>query len=321
MTHSPPNALTFPVILSPSAHRRAAACRQAHHGTPMAKQAYLNTLAVFAVEFYLTCMGVTTHTQNSDCGDAIARSLLDVADLLLPNLGTLECRPVMPRASSMWVPPEVWCDRIGYVAVQLDPKLQQAQLLGFTKTVVTEEVPIHQLQSLAQFLTYLHTLQPVASTHPPLIQLGRWLDNWFEQGWQALHQWERATTPTMAFRSLALDVSSHSHVPSVCTRGVKLLDFGLQLGNQSIALLVAVAPERSDTVALRVQAHPVGGATHLPGALELGLISDAGEVLQHVTARNQDNFIQLNQFVGRSGERFGIRVTLEQVSVTEYFVI
>jgi hypothetical protein len=53
-------SLTFTVPLSSSAHHLAEQfCRQ-QSNQKKAKQVYLNTLAVSAVNFYLRCMGVET---------------------------------------------------------------------------------------------------------------------------------------------------------------------------------------------------------------------------------------------------------------------
>jgi hypothetical protein len=78
-----------------------------------------------------------------------------VADLVLPNVGKLECRPVLPAEIAFEIPLEVIIDRIGYVAIQFHQKLDSVDLLGFAPAITSEEPPqtirLEELQSL----TYL----------------------------------------------------------------------------------------------------------------------------------------------------------------------
>jgi hypothetical protein len=53
--------------------------------------------------------------------------------------------------------------------------------------------------------------------------------------------------------------------------------------------------------------------------MKLMLLSKAGKTLQEVTARTQDNYIQLKTFKGEPGRKFSIKVTLGDVSVNENF--
>jgi len=61
-------------------------------------------------------------------GDA---DTLDVADVEIPNLGKLECRPVLPETQVVHIPPEVWSDRLAMWL--LEDHRFSATLLGFTK--------------------------------------------------------------------------------------------------------------------------------------------------------------------------------------------
>ncbi len=99
----------------------------------------------------------------------------------------------------------------------------------------------------------------------------------------------------------------------------KLLDLGMQLGNQNVALLVNIKEETEKKLAILIQLHPGGGARCLPPNLKLILMSKAGKILQEVQSRNQDNYIQLKPFKGEQGKRFQIQVSLGSVSITENF--
>ncbi len=74
-------SFTFIVPLSPSSHRLAEQFCQQHRDTQKARQVYLNTLAVSAVNFYLHCMGVETSWETSQSYDFVMQAAMDVADV------------------------------------------------------------------------------------------------------------------------------------------------------------------------------------------------------------------------------------------------
>jgi hypothetical protein len=316
MTRELSEILTFTVPLGSEPHRLAQQfCRQ-QSNHKKAKQVYLNTLAVSAVEFYLHCMGIGTNRSGSSSWNPVMQFLMDVADLEIPSLGKLECRPVLPEVQIVHIPPEVWSDRIGYVAVQLDCSLQAATLLGFTQTApASSELPISQLRSLADLLEHLRQIR---QPEPLKIQvnLSQWFQNLFEAGWQSLE-----TLLEKEQQNLAFGFRSASQLSEASVKGAKLIDLGLQLGSQSIALLVAIAPETDQKVGILVQVHPTGGENYLPFNIRLVLLSESGETLQEVQSRSQDNYIQLKRFRGSSGECFNIQIACGETSVTENFII
>jgi len=315
-------SLTFTVALSSSAHRLAQQFRGQQSNPQKAKQVYLNTLAVFAVKFYLRCMGIETDWQTSQSWSPVMQSLMNVADLNVVGLGKLECRPVLPETQIVYIPPEVWSDRVGYVAVQLDSSLEKATLLGFTKTASTDELPLSQLQSLADLLEHLSQIQqPIhvneSATSPVgMVNLSRWFDNLFEMGWQSLEAL-LGTDST----SLALSLRGDAPLSKVTAKRAKLIDLGVQLQGQSVALLVAITQEAEGKVGILVQMHPMGGQTYLPPNLRLSLLSESEEVFQEVQSRSQDNYIQLRRFRGLPGEYFNVQVALGDAQRTETFVI
>jgi hypothetical protein len=86
-------------------------------------------------------------------------------------------------------------------------------------------------------------------------------------------------------------------------------------------LLIALAPEDEQTVAIRVRVYPARDESYLMPHLRVLLLSETGEVLQEVESRSQDNAVQLNPFSGHPGERFSIQVVLNEASVVEEFII
>lgn len=312
-----PETTAFTIPLSASAHHLAQQFCHQQGSVQKVKQVYLNALAVSAVECYLQCMGIKTNRGASQSHDPIMQSALDVADLELPGKGKLECRPLLPNTPVLHIPPEVWSDRIAYIAVQLSPSLQEATLLGFAPTGC-QEIAVDQLRSLDDLLIYLDSIQPPAVHR---VNLSQWLENLFETGWQSLAGLTGVAQPRLAatFRNSA----------ETAIRRAKLIDLGVHLGAESVALLVAINPiepaaaelEAKPMVEVWVQLHPTGETSYLPPDISLSLRSDQSETLQAVISPHQDNYIQLKRFRGTPGECFDIRVAFGETCTTESFVI
>ncbi len=128
-----------------------------------AKQVYLNTLAVYAVSNFLEWLNIETDLAAGDSWNSVIRLFNDVADLVIPNLGKLECRPVLPGETVITLPPEVTEDRICYIAVQFQEQLNEVQLLGFMPALDPEEplsqIEIANLQPIENLIDYLDRLE------------------------------------------------------------------------------------------------------------------------------------------------------------------
>lgn len=308
-------SLNCTVPLGSSAHSLAEKFCRKQSNRKKGKQVYLNTLAVSAVQFYLNCMEIETDWEASFSWDLIMQTLMDVADLDITGLGKLECRPVLPESQIVHIPPEVWLERIGYVAVQFDSSLRQATLLGFAEIVTIEELPVTQLRSLTDLLEHLNQIRQLRQMKMR-VNLSQWLDHLFADGWQSLE----ALLATNG-QNLALNFRNDSHLSDNGVRGAKLIDLELQLGNQSVVLLVGIAKAIEEKMGILVQVHPISVESYLPAQLRLSLLSEAGSVLQEVRSRTQDCYIQMKRFWVESGEKFSIQVALDEAKVTENFVI
>jgi hypothetical protein len=95
---------------------------------------------------------------------------------------------------------------------------------------------------------------------------------------------------------------------------------GVQLGNKSLVILIALTPYADDKVGIKVQVHPSEGEKHLPSHVRLALL-ESGEIRQEVQSRNRDKFIQLKRFKSVPGTSFSVQVALGDVSLTEDFEI
>lgn len=292
---------TFTVPLALEAHSQAKEFRRYQSNPQKAKQVYLNTLAIYAANVYLQCRGFETELEMSASWNPVMQMLMDTADLMVKNRGKLECRPVLSDAAIICVPPEVWSDRIGYVVVQLDESLREATLLGFVEKVTSLELPLEQLRSLEEFPGYLNQINP-------LVNLSQWFENVFEAGWQAVETLINTESTELAF--------SFRSAPAL--RRYKLIELGTP--NQSVAMIISLSQQSEQEMDISVEVQPPKGQTYLPSNLQLIVFNEDGDTVIDARTRSDNKTIQL-EFGGESGDRFGVKVALGNVSVTENFVI
>ncbi len=318
MTINTIHPFTFTVPLGWKAHAAAEQQRRSQRNPEKAKQVYLNTLAVYAVHIYLQCQGFNTDWQKRDSANPVMQTLLDSADLPVKHCGTLECRPVLPDAETVYIPAEVFQERIAYVAVQFNDSLREATLLGFAETVTTQTLLLEKLQPLENLTVYLNQIRQANSPKLP-VNLRQWLENSFEKGWQTVESLLGAEVGNVAFAFRDASQLQLRHQPIV--KRAKIIDLGMALADRSVALLVAIIPLKEQKISILIQVHPGSGERYLSPNLQLTLLSEAGETLQEVSSRSLDNFIQLPRFRCNSGERFTIQVSLQGVSVSEEFFV
>ena len=166
--------LTVPIELK--AHEMARHLAAAQSTVQKGKRVYLNALAVYAVHSYLKWLQIETDFNSSDSFNPAKTALANIADLLIPGIGSLECRPVLPGETAIFLPDEVIENRIGYVGVQFSDRLDSVQLLGFVPSLdssnplqqlaVAELMPIdtliEQITRLEEAIAFLETDDPVA---------------------------------------------------------------------------------------------------------------------------------------------------------------
>jgi hypothetical protein len=296
-------SFTFKVMLSFEAHSLAQKYSKLQSSPRKAKQVYLNILSVYAVNFYLQCMGFETDWPGSDSCNPLMLQLLDVADLNVKHFGKLECRCVLPEQKFCSIPPDVWEDRIGYIAVQFNSSLQEATLLGFTKNP-SQEVPLRQLQSLENFLDYMSSIQL-----PKIVNLRNWFEGCFEEGWQTIKELftEDQLELVQSFRS-AVSIA----------RGQEI-DLGMQLAEHKLALVVRMPPQLDSEINITVQVHPLENKNYLPKNLILSVLDESESVILEAESRDEDNFIQL-ALIAEMGEKFRIKISLEESTIIQDFV-
>lgn len=266
------------------------------------EQVYFNTLAVCTVNEYMQIMDIPSDITASDSWSQAMRLYADVADLKLSQLGHLECRPV--RSGTLcYIPPDVPDDRIGVVVVEIDSEHQQATLLGFTQTVRAGELSIDQLQPVDSLLEYLDCLE----RQQVEVNLSQWLLNIFETNWQSLEEILAPKAPLLAFRKSSI------------TRG-KLVDLGLHLPHQLVALVVTLTPKTSVEIQIKMRVYPTNEQVHLPENLTVQVLDGEGTSVMEARAKTANTHITL-ELSAQLGERFSVLLKLGNTNVTEHFIV
>jgi hypothetical protein len=194
----------------------------------------------------------------------------------------------------------VYCRLLEPTAIPLPFALTNSQVAieGITPSALVQASDMHESNLvLPEYLKETRT------------KLSLWLQGVFDEAWLAI---DALINPEA---DLAL---STRKAEEATTRG-KLINLGMQLGSQTVALMVAIAEEAEEKLAILIQLHPTGEKRYLPPSLKLTLLSKAGKILQEVQARSEDNYIQLIPFKGKPGKRFSIEVSLRDISVREDF--
>lgn len=325
--------------ITESARTTAQTFAQAQPTPAKARQVLRNSLAVWVMNDYCQMMGLPTDLEQSDSWNPLTQMMANVADLTLPGIGQLECRPVRVDADRCLVPPEVWDLRVGYVVVALDEPLQTAQLRGFTPTVTEEDLPLSKLQPVEYLFDHVDALRQAIATSPAtnlaggvaiameaVVHLSQWLEDIFDAGWQTVETLLNADniTPAMSFRGTDIreniepEPSPDNAAGKI--RRAKLIDLAVRLGAQQVVLLVELQPESPTKTHIGLQVHPADGQPFLPSELELFVLEPSEAIFMQAQSRQADNYIQL-QFSGEPGEHFKVRIILGNAQYLEEFII
>ncbi|MEO0645732.1 MAG: DUF1822 family protein [Cyanobacteria bacterium J06650_10] len=328
----------FTVSLSLSAHAQAETARKQHRQPAQAKQAYLNALAVYATHTYLDCMAFDSAIATNH--NRMQQTLLNSAPLTVNGSDQLECRPVLPTETELFVPPEVQCDRLGYIAIRLSEDLKKATLLGFIESVNSDYTPLSQLQPIEQLtekLAHLISRSKAAKTDSTQAKvadptrLSNWLNNVVEAGWQTLDSLlesvSRQDQLALGFRSAPevsdapatqqtpSDIQSDNSVIQRC----KQIQLEQNAENLDVILQVGFFQQSINEVEVWVQLRPIETQSLLPTSLQLRVLDQNDHDVMQAEARSTEA-IQL-KFVGTVGEQFSLKIDWQSTSFIESFVI
>jgi hypothetical protein len=299
------------IPLGTEAHRYAEEFAAQQRNPQKGKQVYLNTLAVYAVHRYLDWINIETDLNQSDSWQSGNRMLFDVADIVLPGTGKLECRPVLPDEEILYLPEEVRYDRIGYVAVRFGQQLNQVELLGFMPSEFIidslEQIQLDKLHALNDIIGYLKKAESAK-----IIALRKWLEGKYPSGW--LSTLDLVKTPSFK-RSNPTTLQ-----PSAVR--AKEINLGGKLADRTFALVVRLTPIDANNTEIQVYLYPTSKSPYddLPDDVQLIIVNEEGLDFMHAQTRKLDRSLCLS-FSGKVGEKFGVKITFENACISESFMI
>jgi Protein of unknown function (DUF1822) len=317
--------VTFKVPLTSTFHQIAEELRKQQRFPERAKQVYLNTLSVLAVDSYLQCMGIETDLAASNSQNPIMIILSDTADLIIKNIGKLECRTLLPNQEFVHIPLEAQEDRIGYIVVQMNESLREATLLGFVKELETEDLPINQLQSLEDFLEHIETLSQVTVTQSvglleTVADTLQQIFNTLDSSWQTMESLLGIEPPKMVEGYRQLQGSTIER-PDKGFMRAKQIDLDSQLPSQQIALVVALMPaDDPEEIDVLVEVRPTSLSNELPRDLQLMLLDQIGAIILYAQRKEHDHKIEF-EFSVKPRENFSIKLVLGDLSYVQEFLI
>ncbi|MBD1944366.1 DUF1822 family protein [Coleofasciculus sp. FACHB-712] len=100
----------------------------------------------------------------------------------------------------------------------------------------------------------------------------------------------------------------------------RVINLGMQPHENQVILMISVIPEADNKANIQSRVLPAENQTYLPPNLKLIVLDENEEIFLEAQSRIADNWIQLT-FIVESGNKFSIKVALEDTGVTEYFVI
>jgi hypothetical protein len=287
------------------------------------KRVYLNTLAVSAVHTYLQWLEIATNLEQSDSWNPVTRTLFDVADLILPDLGqTLECRPVLPGETALNFPLTATENLIGYVAVQFGEILSEVKILGFFPAAAvrehpTKQIQISELQSLDTLIDSIYEAKKAISVQETSRQTAVPLTQRLVNFMISL----RRINAVEIFRQ-TLEDAVEIPAPSYATRdtqGIIPLVAEIDLGSQKLVLIIEITPkdEQKKRICLRLEPRD---ATELP-PLQLLIRDESGKIFPYQVKLESPDCLQLQPFIGRIGKQFNIQIVSGDISITEQFIV
>lgn len=325
--------IALPMPLTQSAFAIADRFAAAQPAGSKRDQVRQNTLAVQVVADYLHLMGIATAISDSDSWNAVTQLCSNVADLVIPGVGRLECRPVTDFTADCYIPADVWHDRIGYVVVHLDLDVKQEGLiLGYVPAVTQENLPLSQLGTIDDLLTHLFELrtqtqanstsvQPQVAQQPGRTKLTQWLevpleelDRFMESGWQAI---EQLLSPAQLAPAYAVRHDPQDPDAVTLVTQAKRLDW--QRGDIPVIFMAGVA-ELPEAVRIRIQVFAIEPTSNLPQDLRLQVLDETGHIFLETVSGHHDRGLQL-VFEGEKGESFTVQLDWQGETLIEHFEI
>jgi hypothetical protein len=310
MNSTQPNYLQVP--LGKDAHRKAEEFAAEQDSVDKGKQVYLNTLAVYAINNYLKWLNIETALHQSDSWDSSIRTFFDIADLMLPAVGKIECRPLLPGENAVVLPQEVTQERIGYVAVKFSKQLDFVEILGFAcaKAIIgqSEIIEINQFESI-------DILIDIINRRKNLNNLCQWLEGIFDGDWQSPELVLTGSFRGNKYRSAATVTRQDKDYITNSISRAKVVNVG-----RRIVLLIELTPTNSAVFDIRLRVYPAENTVHLPRDLQLTIFDESGNICMETQSETADDWMQL-EFDCQHEEKFSVELKLGETSISEEFIV
>lgn len=118
---------------------------------------FYNTMAVWAVNHLLGWFEIETILGNHDDWTVGIEATLDLADLMLPGIGKIQCCRIYEGDKKIFV--QAQADRIVYIFVEFPDPLETLKPLGFFPAPATHsdtlDISVDELQSFDRLEDYL----------------------------------------------------------------------------------------------------------------------------------------------------------------------
>lgn len=190
-------------------------------------------------------------------------------------------------------------------------KLTPNQLLLYLSFVAPSAIPL-PLPSPQSVTATSGIKQVLNRANQSIVNLSNWLNGAFDTAWEATEAIlapSLQTQPAFRFRDSL----------SLVERG-KLLNLGIEQAGKSIVLIVGFQATESPKYQVSVKIYPTENHIYLPENLQLMVLDETGKAVMQALARNTNKNICLD-FKGNLEEQFSIKVVLDDISITETFVI
>lgn len=321
----------FTVPLTSEAYYLAENFQKIHHSSQKAKQIYLNTLAIYAANFYCQFMGIETDWKNSDSFDWTNQVFLNIADLNLPNFGRLECCPILPNQNNLDIPVETReKDRLGYLIVEINEQKKQAVIKKFCQTDKLprnqDNVLVENLQPLDSFLDYIEQIEEASTDNSNRINLEmvnekvtsltNWFENSFNHGWKSIEFLRKNYVNKLQKRFFSLPSKQKEQKDTqTAYKTIKLCK------DCSLAYVADIKLESTKEIDIMLRIYPnQEDQKYLPSGLKLSVIDNLGDVFLETQTEKKDECLQI-KFKGGQTKKFILKTELKGESIEEEFVI
>lgn len=292
------------------------------------KQVYLNTLAVQAVQRYINWFELHTDLEQSESWNPVIRSFNNLADLLISNIGRIECIPILPEQKIIPISSEVSEDRIAYIAVQFQQELNKVCLLGFLPTLTKEQlekppqidelpgikeedllypITLEQLQPISQLHDYLTAVEN-RNNKPTGVKLSNWFTDIIDDTWQMIEQ-------VFSPRKIA-ELGCRDSENNAAIRARKI-DF--PTAKLSVILTVSASELALINRKVQLTIYPQNRKT-LPEGGKIVIFDTEWEMIKNCETTIGDPLLTISHS-DKIGERFIVQIVFGQDQYIEEFVI